>query len=257
MIGAPQCAADVDLGVAGEIGADEQHVADLVLQPFARLHIRRRGGNRVEFGTHFLDFLVQFFQHRRGPRPVEADLGGLVLQLHRPLPFRQATGNPRQCGVVLLTLGATLEALACLPIGQLRFGILEARITEHMRMAALHLVADRRGHVGKGKRARFLGHARVEHHLQQQIAQLVLEVDHVATIDGIGDFVGFLDGVRGDGRECLPGVPRAAVNGIAQPGHDRQQIIDAAASAHVGSRASKSRSPTAMKSPLSKVSRWL
>ena len=94
----------------------------------------------------------------------------------------------------------------------------------------------------------------MEHHLQQQVAQLVPEVGHVAAIDRIGDLVGFLDGVRSDGREVLLQIPRAAAVRVAQPGHDGEQFSDVA---HAGSRARSAASPSAMKSPLSRVSRWL
>jgi hypothetical protein len=43
----------------------------------------------------------------------------------------------------------------------------------------------------------------VEHHLQQQVAQLVLQIGQVVAVDRIGDFVGFLDGVRRDAGEIL------------------------------------------------------
>ncbi|KAG1254598.1 hypothetical protein G6F68_010774 [Rhizopus microsporus] len=94
-----------------------------------------------------------------------------------------------------------------------------------MRMATLHLVADRAGDIGKGESALLLGHARMEYHLQQQVAQLVTEIVEVATVDRIGDLVGFLDGVRRDGREVLLQVPRAAALRIAQARHDRQQAL--------------------------------
>ena len=126
-----------------------------------------------------------------------------------------------------------------------------------MRMPARHLVADRIDHVGERERALLLRHPRVEHHLQQQVAEFVLEVAHVAAIDRVGDFVGFLDGVRRDGREALLDVPRTAGLRIAQCGHDLEQALDPVRVAHAGNRSRKARSPKAMKSPLSRVSRWL
>ncbi len=63
----------------------------------------------------------------------------------------------------------------------------------------------------------------MEHHLEQQISQFVLEACHVAALDRIGDFVGFLDGIGRDAREGLLPIPRAAV-GRAQPRHDREQF---------------------------------
>jgi hypothetical protein len=59
--------------------------------------------------------------------------------------------------------------------------------------------------------------------LQQQVAELLLEGGHVGTLDGVGDLIGFLDGVRRDRLEGLVDVPRAAVPAVAEPCHDRQQ----------------------------------
>src|SRR3546814_4879254 len=76
-------------------------------------------------------------------------------------------------------------------------------IAEHVRMAAHQLVGDRRRHLGEGEVAGLLGHAGVEHHLQQQVAQLVPQRRHVVLLDGVGNLVGLLDGVGRDGREVL------------------------------------------------------
>ena len=75
--------------------------------------------------------------------------------------------------------------------------------------------------------AGFLGHAAVEDHLEQQIAELVLEIGHVVARDGVGDLIGFLDRVGRDRREGLDGIPFAAAVGIAQASHDRHQTLDA------------------------------
>ena len=76
-------------------------------------------------------------------------------------------------------------------------------------MPAQHLVADRRDHVGERERAGLLGHARVKHDLEQQVAELVLELAEVAALDRVGDLVRLLDRVRRDRRERLLEVPRA------------------------------------------------
>ena len=101
-------------------------------------------------------------------------------------------------------------------------------VAEDMRMAPHHLVGDRRGDVVEGEMPGFLGHAGVEHDLQQQIAQFVLQRRHVVALDRIGDLVGLLDRVGRDRREILLAVPRAAALRVAQPRHDRQQTVDRA-----------------------------
>ena len=101
-----------------------------------------------------------------------------------------------------------------LPGVDLRLGAVDARsVAEHMRMPPHHLAADGSHHVAEIEQAAFLGHAGVEHHLEQQVAQLVLQAVPVLFLDGAGDFVGFLDGVGRDGGEGLLDIPWAAALG--------------------------------------------
>ena len=81
-------------------------------------------------------------------------------------------------------------------------------VGEHMRMPPDHFSRDRLDHVAEGERVLLLGHAGVIHHLQQEIAEFVLEVVEIAARDGIGDLIGFLDGVGRDGRKILLADPR-------------------------------------------------
>ena len=67
-----------------------------------------------------------------------------------------------------------------------------------MRMPPDHLARDRLDHVAERKRVLLLGHAGVIHHLQQEIAEFVAEVVEIAARDGVGDLIGFLDGVGRD-----------------------------------------------------------
>ena len=43
--------------------------------------------------------------------------------------------------------------------------------------------------------------------LQQQIAKLVLEIVHRPALDGVGDLIGFFDGIGGDCRKGLLADP--------------------------------------------------
>jgi hypothetical protein len=74
--------------------------------------------------------------------------------------------------------------------------------------------------------ALLLRHAGVEDDLEEQIAQLVLEVRHVAARDRVGDLIGLLDRAGGDGGEILLHVPGAAAVGIAQRRHHGEQPVD-------------------------------
>jgi hypothetical protein len=79
-----------------------------------------------------------------------------------------------------------------------------------MRMPPDQLLGDRLHDVRKRERALLLGHPGVKHDLQQQIAELVLQVVEIAAADRVGDLVGFLDGVRRDVSKFLLQVPRTA-----------------------------------------------
>ncbi len=60
---------------------------------------------------------------------------------------------------------------------------------------------------------------------EQQIAEFVLEIGHVATLDRVGDLIGFLDRIRCNRLEGLDGVPFAAADRIAEPRHDRNEAL--------------------------------
>ena len=103
-----------------------------------------------------------------------------------------------------------------------------------MGVAAQHLVSDGGGYVVEAEQSSLLSHACVEHDLEKQIAQLILELGHVAPLDGVGDFIGLFDGVGRYGREGLLEVPGAAALGCAQPGHDGEQLFDGAGGLGIG-----------------------
>ena len=68
----------------------------------------------------------------------------------------------------------------------------------------------------------------MENHLQQQVAEFVLQLAHVGALDRLGDFIGLLDRVAGDRGEILFEVPGAAAIGVAQPRHDPEKPVDGA-----------------------------
>jgi len=94
-----------------------------------------------------------------------------------------------------------------------------------MWVAGFHLVGNRLGYVVEGEMAGLLGHACMEHDLEQQIAKLAEEIRHIVALDRIGDFVGFLDRVRRDGVESLRDIPFAAVLRAAEAGHDAEEAV--------------------------------
>ena len=94
-----------------------------------------------------------------------------------------------------------------------------------MRVARLHLVADRPRDVVEREMAGFLRHARVEYDLEQQIAELAVQLVHVSARDSVGDLVRFLDRVRCDRFERLRDIPVAAALRVAEAGHDREEAV--------------------------------
>jgi hypothetical protein len=63
-------------------------------------------------------------------------------------------------------------------------------------MAADQLAGDAVDHAGELETPFFPGQLAVIDHLEQQVAQLTLQVIEVTALDGVGDFVGFFEGVR-------------------------------------------------------------
>ena len=60
--------------------------------------------------------------------------------------------------------------------------------------------------------------------LKQQIAEFFAEIVHIIAVDGVGDFVGFLDGVGRDGFEVLFQIPRTAAIRITEFCHRGDKV---------------------------------
>ncbi len=219
-VGAAQRGFGVDALLACPIDHREQQVADLLLA----LLVRDRG---FDFGQ----FLVDLGAGAARVGPVEAGARGAFLEL---LGAKQGGEAERDAfegayGLRALTpLRPPLRGLDLFPQMMAALGCAE----EDVRVAALHLVADRSDHVREREMAGFLGHAAVEDDLEQQIAEFVLEIGHVAALTSVGDFIGFLDRIGRDRLEGLDGVPFATGLRIAQPRHDRDEPFDIIGGGH-------------------------
>jgi hypothetical protein len=88
---------------------------------------------------------------------------------------------------------------------------------------ANHFAGDGLDHIAERKCILLFRHAGVKHHLQQQIAEFVAEIAEIAPGDGIGDFIGLLDGVGRDGRKILFEIPGTAGDRRSQLRHDFEQ----------------------------------
>ena len=119
-----------------------------------------------------------------------------------------------------------LRAFDLLPARQDFAAVSCGSISENMGMATLQLIADGSADIVKVKAFLFLRHLRIEHHLEQQIAQLTAQVVKIFPLDSIEDLVGLLKGVRGDSGKGLLLIPRAAVFRVAQALHNAEQAVD-------------------------------
>ena len=94
-----------------------------------------------------------------------------------------------------------------------------------MGMAANQLVANASGNRIEIEALCFPGDLRVEHHLQQQVAEFLLEILVVTMTDCIGHFVGLFQDIwhqRGMGLFQVPGAARCW---IPQLCHDIDQSL--------------------------------
>jgi len=115
-----------------------------------------------------------------------------------------------------------------------------------MRVAADHLFRDRLHHAAEVERALFLGHARMENDLQQQVAEFVAQVDQVVARDRVGDLISLLQRIGCDRLEILLQIPGAARYRRAQRGHDLQQAGNVAGWLHAANLVAAEAKPKGM-----------
>jgi hypothetical protein len=88
-----------------------------------------------------------------------------------------------------------------------------------------HLVDQSREHVGNGELAELAGYLSVDHHLEEQIAQLLGQMTGITGLQRVENFVGFFDEMglqRGSG---LLAIPRTAIGG-AKTRHDFNEAVE-------------------------------
>ena len=188
------------LRVARQVGADEQHVADLVLEAVARGGVAGSASSAANSTRTSSISSCSLSITGVDVRPVEADARGALLQLHRALPFRQAARDAGQRGTCpRAPLASRSRRLLFFPRDGLRLGVVDRA---HRRTRADGGAPSCRRSPRPRRRSANAPcssrHARMEHHLQQQVAEFVLQVGQVAAVDRVGDFVGLLDRVRRD-----------------------------------------------------------
>ena len=202
----------IDVEMAREVDHGKQEVADFAA--------KRLGVAGVDLRLDLIDLLPDLGEHGARVVPVEADLGRLLLQLQRT---RQRGQGDRHAGKRALRRSGVRPACARAS-ARSRFssalirphsaltssGDQVARVAENMRMTADQFGRDRLDHAAEIEQPCLLGHPRMEHDLQQQVAELLAQIVRIAALDRVGDFVGLFKRVGSDGREGLLEVPRAA-----------------------------------------------
>jgi len=105
------------------------------------------------------------------------------------------------------------------PVAEDFGGILGAFLAENVGMAANHFFVDFGDDVGDGEAAFFLGDLGMEENLEKEITEFFREFGVVGAVEGIEDFVGFLNEIGTEGGVGLLAVPRATV-GRTKACHD-------------------------------------
>ena len=212
----------IDFREAGEVDDGEKDVAHFVFGGV--------GGASGKGFAVFSDFLFELGEDLFGVVPVEAGARGAGGDL---LGFEEGglgswDAVEEAFGfVVLLLLFGGLDGV---PEFQDFVAGAGGFVAEDVGVAADELGVDRVEAVGEGEVAFFGGHLGVEDGLEDEVAELIAEVDPVAAVDGVEDFVGFFDGVLFDGVEVLFAVPGAAIGG-AKAGHDVEELVEFVAGA--------------------------
>lgn len=98
--------------------------------------------------------------------------------------------------------------------------------SEDVGMAVAHFCHNSPGHAVEIEAASFRGHLSMKHDLEKQVSQFIFQLVHIAGLDGIRNFVCFLDGVGRDRGKGLLTVPWAAVFNVAETSHNLEEVID-------------------------------
>ena len=151
-------------------------------------------------------------------RPVESDPRRPFAEFLRARQCRQRLRN--RCEGTLIFIVRTLLLFDVFPAATnpARLPLLD--IAEYVGMAPHQLVGNAACHLLKAEQTRLFSKLRVEHDLEQQIAEFTSKIGPVLAFDGVRHLVGLLDRVRRDRREVLLEVPGAARLPVPETLHD-------------------------------------
>src|SRR5207248_6742242 len=157
--------------------------------------------------------------------PIEADRGGLFGEPLRAHERGQPGGNSADRAARRIALRLPLVRLDALPVLHHLARAGDAHVAEYMRVPPGELVGDAVAHLGEIELPLLTRDASLEHHLEEQIAQLLLVMMRISGLVRLDDFVRFLEQVWRQGAKRLLAIPWAPA-GIAQAIHDAQKAVD-------------------------------
>src|SRR5690625_5289960 len=132
------------------------------------------------------DFFIQFSEDWIDLIPIKTNLCGTLLQFDGSSQAWQANADTSQCAIRLrVALLLALRLFYLLPAAALGRGIGDIGCAKHMRMTPDHLVGNRCRHCVEVELTKLLSHLRIEHDLEQQISELILEVCHISLLNRI------------------------------------------------------------------------
>src|SRR6185436_2959037 len=120
-------------------------------------------------------------------------------------------GNSIERRRTLMPRAFFLGMLDLLPIRPNLVHVFDFRCAEYMRMAAYQFLHQQSTDSLKIKRASLSSHLTVKHHLQQQVSQFLGHFVVVTGLNGVNQFIHFLDGMPSQGHVVLLAVPWAAL----------------------------------------------
>jgi hypothetical protein len=219
-VGAAQGALHVHAGQAGEIGDDEQEIAELFLDP-------RCAGVGLDGLAQLVPFLLELGPQRLQRFPLEADRRGLSLQGLRPPPGRESRADAAERARILGdAVQGPLGGLDRRPGPGLFVRVRIAHAGKDVRVPAQELGREPVDDLGEIEPTRLAGELRMEHDLQQEIAQLLAQPGPVLPLDRIDHLVSLLHRIGRQARKVLTHIPRTAAFGIAQARHDGEQVVE-------------------------------
>src|SRR5712691_6040181 len=204
----PQRVLGIDLHAPRERDDGEQQVAHLLEGTLGIARLRQ-----------LARLLGDVLGRLRGRLEIKSHSGRALLQAERPRERRQRRRHAIDDRLVRAPAVPRLVALRVLPVLQHFVRIRDGDIAEHVRMPRHHLGRDRLRYL-RGIEAPLLGgDLRVHRDLEQEVAQLFLDLGVVARVDRLEELVGLLEQVGSQRLVRLHPVPRTAP-WRAQPGHD-------------------------------------